>query len=83
MKTNFSNVTYQKCFQVNDIKFHPVHGTLVTAGSDSTYTFWDKDAHIKLKGFGPHEQPITKCCFNLNGQIFAYSIGYDWSKVSV
>ena len=28
------------------------------------------------------EQPITRCCFNHNGQIFAYAVSYDWSKVS-
>ena len=27
-------------------------------------------------------QPITACCFNAEGTIFAYSIGYDWTKVS-
>ncbi len=26
-------------------------------------------------------QPITKCCFSADGQVFAYSVGYDWSKV--
>lgn len=26
------------------------------------------------------EQPITRCAFNHNGQIFAYAVSYDWSK---
>ena len=26
--------------------------------------------------------PITSCAFNSKGNIFAYSSGYDWSKVS-
>lgn len=26
------------------------------------------------------EGPITKCAFNARGEIFAYAIGYDWSK---
>ena len=68
--------------QVNDIAFHPVHGTLATVGSDGTFSFWDKDARIKLKPSEPMEQSITRCCFNHNGQIFAYSVSYDWSKVS-
>ena len=68
--------------QVNDIAFHPVHGTLATVGSDGTFSFWDKDARTKLKPSEPMEQPITRCCFNHNGQIFAYSVSYDWSKVS-
>ena len=34
---------------VNDINFHPVHGTFSTAGSDGTVSFWDKDARTRLK----------------------------------
>lgn len=68
-------------FKVNDIAFHPVHGTLATVGSDGTFSFWDKDARTKLKPSEPMEQSITRCCFNHNGQIFAYSVSYDWAKV--
>ena len=68
--------------QVNDIAFHPVHGTLATVGSDGSFSFWDKDARTKLKPSEAMEQPITCCCFNNNGQIFAYAVSYDWSKVS-
>lgn len=68
--------------QVNDIKFHPEHGTLATVGSDGRYSFWDKDARTKLKTSEQLEQPITCCAFNGDGQIFAYAVSYDWSKVS-
>ena len=34
---------------MNDIAFHPQHGTLATVGSDGKYSFWDKDARTKLK----------------------------------
>ena len=27
------------------------------------------------------KMPITACCFNSRGNIFAYSSSYDWSKV--
>lgn len=67
--------------QVNDIAFHPVHGTVATVGGDGTFGFWDKDSRTKLKSSEPMEQPITRCCFNHNGQIFAYAVSYDWSKV--
>ncbi|CAG2059888.1 unnamed protein product, partial [Timema podura] len=67
-------------FQVNDIAFHPIHGTLATVGSDGSFSFWDKDARTKLKPSEAMEQPITRCCFNSNGQIFAYAVSYDWSK---
>lgn len=52
-------------------------------GSDASFAYWDKDARTKLKSSETLDQPITKCCFNSNGQIFAYSTGYDWSKVCI
>lgn len=68
-------------WQVNDIAFHPIHNTVATVGSDGTYSFWDKDSRIKLASSEQQEQSITRCCFNHNGQIFAYAVSYDWSKV--
>lgn len=62
--------------------FHPIHGTLATVGSDGTFSFWDKDARTKLKPSETMEQPITRCAINHTGQIFAYSVSYDWSKVN-
>jgi len=70
----------QDIFAVNDIAFHPVHGTLSTVGSDGRFSFWDKDARTKLKTSEQMEQPITKCCFSSKGDLFAYSVSYDWSK---
>lgn len=71
---------YQDIYAVNDIAFHPIHGTLATVGSDGTFSFWDKDARTKLKPSEMMEQSITRCAFNHNGQIFAYAVSYDWSK---
>lgn len=68
--------------QVNGIAFHPVHGTLATVGSDGRFSFWDKDARTKLKTSEQLDQPVSACCFNHNGNIFAYASSYDWSKVS-
>ena len=65
---------------MNDIAFHPQHGTLSTVGSDGKYSFWDKDARTKLKTSDQCEQSITKACFNKDGNIFAYAVSYDWSK---
>lgn len=36
-------------YSVNDVKFHPVHGTFSTAGSDGTVSIWDKDQRTRLK----------------------------------
>lgn len=71
---------FQDIFAINDMAFHPVHGTLSTVGSDGTFNFWDKEARIKLKTSDVKDQSITNCAFNANGEIFAYAVGYDWSK---
>jgi mRNA export factor len=70
----------QDIYAVNDIAFHPTYGTLATVGSDGRYYFWDKDARTKLKNSEAMEQPISSCCFNHTGHVFAYSVSYDWSK---
>ncbi|KAF5537467.1 hypothetical protein H9Q69_006761 [Fusarium xylarioides] len=67
-------------YAVNDISFHPVHGTFSTAGSDGTFHFWDKDAKHRLKGYPNVGGSITSTTFNKNGSIFAYAVGYDWAK---
>ncbi|KDQ59327.1 hypothetical protein JAAARDRAFT_34068 [Jaapia argillacea MUCL 33604] len=67
-------------FAVNDITFHPVHGTFSTCGSDGTINFWDKDARTRLKTFEACPGPVSATCFNRNGTIFAYAVSYDWSK---
>ncbi|CAA7267083.1 unnamed protein product [Cyclocybe aegerita] len=67
-------------YSVNDISFHPVHGTFSTCGSDGTIHFWDKDARTRLKSFDPAPGPIATTAFNRTGNIFAYAVSYDWSK---
>ncbi|KAJ5827731.1 hypothetical protein N7447_004494 [Penicillium robsamsonii] len=67
-------------YSVNSITFHPIHGTFSTAGADGTFHFWDKDAKHRLKGYPAVGGPITATAFNRTGNIFAYSVSYDWSK---
>lgn len=69
-----------KVYSVNAISFHPVYGTFSTGGADGTFHFWDKDSHSRLKAFKPVGGSITASAFNADGTIFAYGIGYDWSK---
>ncbi|KAL8955706.1 MAG: hypothetical protein Q9183_006551, partial [Haloplaca sp. 2 TL-2023] len=64
----------------NALSFHPQHGTFSTAGSDGTFHFWDKDAKHRLKGYPEVGGSITATDFNRTGNIFAYSVSYDWSK---
>ncbi|OMH86138.1 Protein RAE1 [Zancudomyces culisetae] len=72
--------TSNNVFAVNCISHHPLFGTFSTAGSDGNIMFWDKEARQKLKSFPCVNTPITSTCFNRDGRIFAYSVGYDWSK---
>jgi len=74
-----NNNANSEIFTVNDISFHNF-GTFATVGNDGNYTFWDKDSKQKLKSFKNCDLPITCCDFSPNGNFFAYSVGYDWSK---
>ncbi len=65
---------------LNDIKFHPKHGTMATVGSDGTFSLWNNATRKKLNTSLLMPQPVTSCCFSHDGQIFAYSVGYDWAK---
>ncbi|KAH9945304.1 Poly(A)+ RNA export protein [Epithele typhae] len=67
-------------YAVNDISFHPIHGTFSTCGADGTINFWDKDARTRLKSFDPAPGPVPCAAFNRSGTIFAYALAYDWSK---
>ncbi|CAD6186110.1 unnamed protein product [Caenorhabditis auriculariae] len=71
---------YQEIYGVNDVAFHPSHGTLVTIGSDGRYSMWDKDARTKLKTSDSHPMPLTCADVHSSGQILAYALGYDWSR---
>lgn len=70
-------------YAVNDIAFHPVHGTFATVGADGGVNFWDKDNKQRLKGFNPTQRTIPCAAFNAQGNMFAYASSYDWSKGSM
>ncbi|KAJ7052484.1 WD40-repeat-containing domain protein [Mycena amicta] len=57
-------------YAINDISFHPIHGTFSTT--------WDKDQ--RNVPFETAPGPISATAFNRNGTILAYSVAYDWSK---
>ncbi|VEU22626.1 DEKNAAC103504 [Brettanomyces naardenensis] len=67
-------------YAVNSIVFHPVFGTFATAGADGTFSFWDKDSRHRLKGFPSLGVSIPVVNFNRTGSLYAYALGYDWSK---
>ncbi|KDN35661.1 hypothetical protein RSAG8_11404, partial [Rhizoctonia solani AG-8 WAC10335] len=67
-------------FSVNDISFHPIHGTFSTAGGDGVVSFWDGDSKTRLKSLDAAPGPISCTAFNKAGSLFAYAVSYDWSK---
>ncbi|KAJ4480033.1 Poly(A)+ RNA export protein [Lentinula aciculospora] len=67
-------------YSINDINFHPVHGSFSTCGSDGAVHFWDRDARLRLKSFSRAPGPITCSAFNNTGSMFAYAVSYDWHK---
>lgn len=68
-------------YAVNAMDMHPAFpNTFATAGLDGAFSFWDKDQKQRLRGFPTLQLPITAAAFNSSGTIFAYALGYDWSK---
>ena len=70
-------------YAVNDIAFNPVYGTFATVGSDGIYSIWDKVNRSRLfERNDPNmdKTPLTTCDYNSNGTLFAFGIGYDWSR---
>ena len=78
--TSGPNRDISSVYAVNDISYHPQHGTFSTAGSDGTFHFWDGVAKHRLKGFPKTGDSITATSFNRQGTVFAYAVSYDWSQ---
>eukprot|EP01130_Rhizamoeba_saxonica_P016791 TRINITY_DN7835_c0_g1_i2.p2 TRINITY_DN7835_c0_g1~~TRINITY_DN7835_c0_g1_i2.p2 ORF type:complete len:336 (+),score=62.82 TRINITY_DN7835_c0_g1_i2:14-1021(+) len=67
-------------YAVNSISFHPRYGSFATCGGDGIFHFWDKQNRQRLQAFKQCNMPITCGSFNTDGSIFAYALGYDWSR---
>jgi len=52
-------------------------------GADATFAFWDMESQTRLKKSEILDLPITKCCFNSDGRIFAYSPSVDCAMVCI
>uniref|UniRef100_A0A7S2R535 mRNA export factor n=1 Tax=Rhizochromulina marina TaxID=1034831 RepID=A0A7S2R535_9STRA len=82
-----AKIEYSVVYPVNEICWHP-NGCFATVGSDGVFNFWDKNEKQRLKEFklgegcraGQANQAISACCFNPQGDIFAYAMSYDWLK---
>lgn len=68
-------------YPVNDIAFNPKYGSFATVGGDGSYTIWEYKSKSKIKEGSKNSQiPLTACAYSLNGELFAYASGYDWSR---
>ncbi|CAJ1950580.1 unnamed protein product [Cylindrotheca closterium] len=67
-------------FAVNAIAFANRYSTFATCGADGGVSFWNKDLKQKVKEFKPIQRSISCATFNTQGNLFAYSSSYDWSK---
>jgi mRNA export factor len=59
-----------------------LQGIFASAGSDGSYSFWDKDKRTRSREakIAPAGQAITAAVWNPVGDLFAYAKAYDWSK---
>ncbi|GAM23680.1 hypothetical protein SAMD00019534_068550 [Acytostelium subglobosum LB1] len=67
-------------YAVNNISFAHRYTTFATAGSDGTFSFWDKDSKSRLKQFNKQPNSITSASFNADNTLYAYGVSYDWSR---
>ncbi|KAL0954549.1 hypothetical protein HGRIS_003515 [Hohenbuehelia grisea] len=67
-------------YPVNDIAFHPVHGTFSTCGGDGHHAFWDGEKRTRSAILETAPAPIVAGAFNRTGAIYAYGVSYDWHR---
>ena len=69
-------------YSVNDIAFNPATGTFATVGSDGSYCIWDKMKRSRLyeRAENNDTTPLICCDYNYAGNLFAFAVGYDWSR---
>lgn len=67
-------------YPVESVGFHPVHSSLITAGSDGYLHIWDKDNKHRLESSVNLGSPIPCTAFSRDGRYLAYALSYDWYK---
>ena len=76
------NIKTVQVFPINDMCINPAYGSVISVGGDGKYCVWDiieKSRIHERKNFDD-KTPLTACDCNLNGNLLAYSSGYDWSR---
>ena len=67
-------------YPVNDIAFHPIHGTFATGGADGTVVTWDGNSKKKLATVAKLPTSIACLAFNGNGTELAMASSYTFEE---
>lgn len=67
---------------INAVRFNPSTGAFATAASDGHVFFWDKDRldRARARKFERMSAPVSDVDFYHDGSMYAYAVGYDWSR---
>jgi len=67
-------------YPVNDLDVNPISNMLATVSSAGIYELWDLAGKRNIFKSEHQGNNITKCAFSKDGKLFAFAVGYDWSK---
>jgi len=67
-------------YPVNDIAFHPTHGTFATGGADGTVVTWDGNSKKKLASLAKLPTSIACLAFNRDGSELAMASSYTFEE---
>jgi len=67
-------------YPVNDIAFHPVHGTFATGGADGTVITWDGNHKKKLSSIAKCPTSVACLAFNGVGSEIAIASSYTYEE---
>eukprot|EP00584_Thalassiosira_punctigera_P026433 CAMPEP_0172578342 /NCGR_PEP_ID=MMETSP1067-20121228/138684_1 /TAXON_ID=265564 ORGANISM="Thalassiosira punctigera, Strain Tpunct2005C2" /NCGR_SAMPLE_ID=MMETSP1067 /ASSEMBLY_ACC=CAM_ASM_000444 /LENGTH=359 /DNA_ID=CAMNT_0013371035 /DNA_START=62 /DNA_END=1141 /DNA_ORIENTATION=+ len=67
-------------YPVNDVAFHPIHGTFATGGADGTVVTWDGRNKKKLSGIAKCPTSVARLAFNNDGTQIAMASSYTYEE---
>lgn len=67
-------------YPVNDIVFHPIHGTFATGGADGSVVTWDGNNKKKIANIVKLQNSIACLAYNLDGSELAMASSYTFEE---
>lgn len=74
-RNNYNNYVYS----INCMSYNKIYKTFATGGSDCKLLLWNIENRKDLSSY-EHTSQINSIDFSYNGDLLAYSCGYDWSE---